>query len=157
MSERYEHNDTEKLYYFILLKYIFELFKRINCHINYIKYCNIMLINLIFLCLASLTLSSEPKLIYIQEVFRHGHRYPFHPSPFDNSTFILSMNSAGELTKQGRSMHYILGQNLHKTYWNKLFDGSPYLSTYNQSKFYVKSTNVNRTIESAQSQLLGIL
>lgn len=27
---------------------------------------------------------------------------------------------------------------------------------YNQSKFYFKSTNVNRTIESVQSQLLGL-
>ena len=53
-------------------------------------------------------------------------------------------------------MHYILGQNLYKFYWNQLFAGTPFANTYNQSKFYVKSTNFNRTIESAFSQLLGI-
>lgn len=53
-------------------------------------------------------------------------------------------------------MHYILGQNLYKVYWDQLFSGTPYLSTYNQSKIYVKSTNVNRTIQSVQSQLMGI-
>ncbi len=53
-------------------------------------------------------------------------------------------------------MHYILGQNLYKTYWDQLFSGTPYYNIYNQSKIYVKSTNVNRTIQSVQSQLLGI-
>jgi hypothetical protein len=53
-------------------------------------------------------------------------------------------------------MHYILGQHLYKNYWSQLFGNTPYSATYNQSKFYVKSTNVNRTIESVQSQLLGI-
>jgi hypothetical protein len=53
-------------------------------------------------------------------------------------------------------MHYILGQSLYKNYWNQLFGSTPYMNAYNQSKFYVKSTNFNRTIESAQSQLLGI-
>ena len=50
-------------------------------------------------------------------------------------------------------MHYVLGQQLYKQYWTKLFNDN----TYNQSRFYVKSTDVNRTIESAQSQLMGIL
>jgi len=53
-------------------------------------------------------------------------------------------------------MHYILGQNLYKEYWNKLFKDPQISNVYNQSKFYVKSTNVNRTIESVQSQLLGL-
>ena len=50
-------------------------------------------------------------------------------------------------------MHYVLGGHLFHEYWDRIF-GS--LREYNQSKFYVKSTDVNRTIESAQSQLLGI-
>jgi hypothetical protein len=96
------------------------------------------------------------KLIFVQEVFRHGHRYPLTGSTIDNSTFVTEIRSAGELTNLGKSMHYILGQNLYKTYWNQLFGSTPYMNNYNQSKFYVKSTDVNRTIESAQSQLLGI-
>lgn len=47
----------------------------------------------------------------------------------------------------------MLGQLLYEAYWDKLFGAN---RRYNQSKFYFKSTDVNRTIESIQSQLLGI-
>ncbi len=57
------------------------------------------------------------------------------------------------MTTNGKKMHYVLGQQLYKQYWSKLFNDNK----YNQSRFYVKSTDVNRTIESAQSQLMGIL
>jgi hypothetical protein len=100
---------------------------------------------------------TNPKLIYVQEVFRHGARFPIYPSKNDNSYYAKEQRSAGELTKQGKSMHYLLGQTLYTEYWEKLFPkGTPFNAVYNQSKFYVKSTNVNRTIESVQSQLAGI-
>jgi len=54
-------------------------------------------------------------------------------------------------------MHYILGQKLYDEYWMKLFANTSFEKTFNQSKFYVKSTNFHRTIESVQSQMLGIL
>jgi hypothetical protein len=47
----------------------------------------------------------------------------------------------------------MLGKLLYKDYWNKLFDNN---KVYNQSKFIFKATDVNRTIESLQSQILGI-
>ena len=47
----------------------------------------------------------------------------------------------------------MLGKMLFKDYWSKLFGSN---LKYNQSKFFFKSTDVNRTIESAQSQFLGI-
>jgi hypothetical protein len=112
---------------------------------------------LILLSMLSLSFAQvNKKLIYVQQVFRHGHRYLIYPSKNDNSTYVNQIHSNGELTKQGKSMHYILGQELYKRYWQTLFGATPYISTYNQSKFYVKSTNVNRTIESVQSQLAGI-
>lgn len=112
---------------------------------------------LILLSMLSLSFAQANKtLIYVQQVFRHGHRYLIYPSKNDNSTYVNQIHSNGELTKQGKSMHYILGQELYKRYWRTLFGDTPYISTYNQSKFYVKSTNVNRTIESVQSQLAGI-
>ena len=46
---------------------------------------------------------------------------------------------------------------MYEIYWDKLFAGTPFQYRYNQSKFLVKSTNYNRTIQSAQSHLLGIL
>ena len=47
----------------------------------------------------------------------------------------------------------MLGKMLFRDYWSKLFGDN---LRYNQSKFFFKSTNVNRTIESVQSQLMGI-
>lgn len=54
-------------------------------------------------------------------------------------------------------MHYLLGKKLYEQYWDKLFKGTPFEYRYNQSKFYIRSTNLDRTLESAQSHLLGIL
>lgn len=54
-------------------------------------------------------------------------------------------------------MQYLLGKKMYEKYWRQLFEGTPYETRYNQSKFYVKSTDVNRTIESAESHLYGIL
>lgn len=53
-------------------------------------------------------------------------------------------------------MHYLLGKTLFDEYWGKLFDNTVYYDKYNQSKFFIKSTDVNRTIESVQSHLMGL-
>lgn len=90
----------------------------------------------------------------VNELFRHGARYPIYLKKDDGSAnYTNGEHSFGELTTNGKKMHYVLGQQLYKQYWTKLFNDN----TYNQSRFYVKSTDVNRTIESAQSQLMGIL
>ena len=54
-------------------------------------------------------------------------------------------------------MQYVLGKLMYEKYWDLLFSGTPYATKYHPSQFYVKSTNVNRTIESVQAQLLGML
>ncbi len=43
-------------------------------------------------------------------------------------------------------MHYLLGNKIYGQYWDKLFNNTNYFDQYNQSKFYIKSTDVNRTI-----------
>ena len=58
---------------------------------------------------------------------------------------------AGELTNEGKRMHYLLGQRLKKDYWERLGLNN----TYNSSYVYIKSTNVNRTLESGESHFLG--
>lgn len=102
---------------------------------------------------ASLAQAQSPRLIFVQQVFRHGARYPIYPSPKDGSDFAIQQHAEGELTSQGKAMHYMLGKMLFQDYWGKLFGSN---NRYNQSKFYFKSTDVNRTIESIQSQLQGI-
>ena len=59
----------------------------------------------------------------------------------------------GELTRQGKSMQYKLGNILYKEYWHRLFGNN---NSYKQSKFYFRSTDTNRTIESLQCQLMGL-
>ena len=54
-------------------------------------------------------------------------------------------------------MHYVLGKLLYEKYWAQLFNNTPYMEKYNQTQFYVKSTDVNRTIESVESQIFGLL
>lgn len=95
------------------------------------------------------------KLIMVQELFRHGARYPIYPNKFDMSEYALADNSIGELTTQGKTMHYLLGKKM-KPYWEQLFENNPFTNPINNSRLYVKSTDVNRTIESCQSHLMGL-
>ena len=61
-----------------------------------------------FLFLISLLLSITcRKLLLLQVTFRHGARLPIYINPLDGSA---SMQNIGELTKQGKNMHYLLGQ-----------------------------------------------
>ncbi len=88
---------------------------------------------------------TQKKLIFVQELFRHGARYPIFPT-----------KSLGELTTEGKNMHYLLGKAMYNTYWNELFAGTEFSNQYNNSKFFFKSTDLNRTIESCQSHLMGL-
>ncbi|CDW82447.1 histidine acid phosphatase family protein [Stylonychia lemnae] len=54
----------------------------------------------------------------------------------------------------GRRQHYLIGKQLRKKY---ISDSPGFLSDkYNPNEVYVRATDINRTIESAQSQLLGL-
>ena len=54
-------------------------------------------------------------------------------------------------------MQYILGKSIYKKYWNKLFAGTAYSQKYHPSQILIVSTDINRTLESAQSQVVGLL
>lgn len=56
------------------------------------------------------------------------------------------MKLQGELTAQGKHMHYLLGKIIYQQYWEQLFSGTEYENKFDQSQFYVKSTDFNRTI-----------
>lgn len=53
-------------------------------------------------------------------------------------------------------MQYVLGKMMYDKYWRALFGGTPDQTSYNPHAVYVRSTNLNRTIQSALSQLQGI-
>jgi len=51
---------------------------------------------LILIVAAFLTLvSTKPKLIMVQELFRHGARYPIYPNDIDKSSYALKDNAMG--------------------------------------------------------------
>ena len=98
----------------------------------------------LFLWLASI----RCELLQVLELFRHGAREAL----FDwwNAE---DFTHWGELTPVGMRQHYNLGQVLRKIY----IDDLHFLSeAYNPDEIYVRSTDVNRTIMSAMSQLYGL-
>lgn len=82
------------------------------------------------------------------EIFRHGAREPVYD--YYNPDYF---SSKGELTSVGMRQHYVLGSTLRKEYIEKLHFLSEH---YNASEIRVYSTNYNRTIMSAMSQLYGL-
>ena len=100
-----------------------------------------------FLFILFLPLISS-KLLMVIEFSRHGAREPIYDflnaKPFD---------SKGELTPVGMKQHYLLGKTLRSMY----IENETFLSpSYHPKEIYVRSTNYNRTILSAISQLYGL-
>ena len=57
----------------------------------------------------------------------------------------------GELTNIGKQQHYNLGQFFRSRYGNVLLDDN-----YSENQIYIRTSDVDRTHESAQSNLAGI-
>jgi len=103
-----------------------------------------LLVASLFLALVSVSCVDKPDLVI--EVFRHGARGALYKTyDIDNKWG----NNVGELTSGGMRMHYLLGSALKKKY-------PDLLSKYDPVDIYVRSTDVNRTIMSAYSQLAGV-
>ncbi|KRX08511.1 hypothetical protein PPERSA_12992 [Pseudocohnilembus persalinus] len=89
------------------------------------------------------------KLVQVIEIFRHGTRGPLY-NIYD---WQEQQENMGELLPAGMRQHYELGKQLRKEYIEEL----EFLSeNYDPTKFSIYSTNKNRTIQSAQAQLLGL-
>eukprot|EP00347_Sterkiella_histriomuscorum_P010471 403376154 len=82
------------------------------------------------------------------EVTRHGARAGIRKDYF-NTNWIK-----GELTNVGKRQHYLLGHQVAQKYQQK-YKG--FLDpNFNSNEIYVRATDYNRTIESAQAQIQGI-
>jgi len=79
---------------------------------------------------------------------RHGARAPLMQEYTTNFTV-----TTGMLTPQGMRQRYLLGRYARERYTEKykLLD-----SDYNEGQIFIQSTDVNRTIQSAYSELLGL-
>lgn len=59
------------------------------------KNSHICLFIILVACIIGAISQEDPKLIYVQEVFRHGHRYPIYSSKADGSSYIDDIRSSG--------------------------------------------------------------
>jgi len=121
--------------------------------------CMILLLN----NLPSGECKKEKQLQLVQILFRHGDRTPTRnlsmltnakpvtPQDWDPTTK-LGLN-IGQLTPRGMEMHYVLGNQLNNHYkaYNLLTDDG----CYNNGEVWVNSTWLDRTHQSALSQLAG--
>lgn len=88
--------------------------------------------------------------VYIAEVCRHGARSPWAYAPWDNDG---RWTASEQITPSGLRMQYLLGYELR----NRFILQEQFLSqNYRDGEVYAYSTDYNRTIMSAQSQMLGL-
>lgn len=109
---------------------------------------------LILFCIQNILLfkeESDDKLLFVLEHFRHGARGPYKSFDYDNweDLFDVKWNGSGELTSLGMRMHYLLGVAFRNKYKDFISN------EYNPNEIFVISTDLNRTIMSAYSNLLG--
>ncbi|CAG9861469.1 unnamed protein product [Phyllotreta striolata] len=94
---------------------------------------------------------ADDQLEAVIVIFRHGDRTPIKPYPNDpykdKSYWPVGF---GQLTNEGKQRHYQLGRWLRSRY-----DG--FLpSTYSENDIYVRSTDIDRTLMSAEANLAGL-
>ena len=98
------------------------------------------------------TLSNNETLLFVLEHYRHGARGPC--SGLDSSytdIFNQTWNGYGELTHQGILQFFHIGLANKEKYKNLISTDEP-----NPSEVLFYSTNINRTIMSAQSLMIGL-
>lgn len=93
----------------------------------------------------------EGELIFAHVLFRHGDRTPIDPYPNDPWKDPSHWTTGwGQLTNAGKHRHLELGRWLRNRYSALLS------STYTNNEVYVRSTDVDRTLMSAESNLAGL-
>lgn len=94
-------------------------------------------------------LYAQTSLELVQVVFRHGDRTPIDPFPKDTHKDYWT-EGFGQLTNIGKQQHYELGQFIRQRYQGFLNE------SYNCDEVLINSTNVDRTLMSAESNLAGL-
>ncbi|KAG1682396.1 Testicular acid phosphatase [Nymphon striatum] len=110
-----------------------------------------ILIGFIFFSFYLTSSCSAQELKLSQVVYRHGQRSPslFYPNDPHKKFWA---DGRGQLTNVGRMDEYKLGQFLRKRYDNNKFLNK----TFKHSDIYVRSSEVNRVLESAELVLAGL-
>lgn len=87
----------------------------------------------------------------VYQVTRHGARCGIYTDYFQEKS---PWWRKGELTQNGKRQQYLIGEEVRERYMvkNKLLDEA----RYNPKEIMVRSTDINRTIESAMAQMLSL-
>ncbi|XGW09326.1 hypothetical protein V3C99_011545 [Haemonchus contortus] len=98
----------------------------------------------------------DMELILVQAVWRHGDRSPtktFPTDPFQEKDWTFGGGGFGQLSPIGMKQHLNFGKLLRRIY----VDEMKFLSKkYSSKEIYIRSTDRNRTLLSAMSNLLGM-
>ena len=111
----------------------------------------IFIILLIFSSLK--VIKSEEKIIFAWQIHRHGARAPYKGVVNNTDVYHENWTEIEELTEVGKRMLYLLGVKTRKRYVDKY---NLLSKEYNPQEIYIRSTDVNRTIESIESLLQGL-
>ncbi|KAI6198051.1 hypothetical protein M3Y94_01299300 [Aphelenchoides besseyi] len=96
--------------------------------------------------------AEDGDLVFVQTLWRHGDRNPNHHFPKDKfpiTEWSEGGSGLGQLTPVGMSQHKHLGQALRQRYHSLVNE------RYVSNEIYIHSTDINRTIVSAISNMIG--
>ena len=127
------------------------------------------LLTLVFPCSAQVERSLSPRpppsitihrvqaepgaLKFVHVIFRHGDRTPISHYPTDPFSARSEWPvGPGQLSSEGKRQHFLLGQRLRQTYGGGRLLGE----VYSEEEVEVRSTDVDRTLMSAQANLAGL-
>ncbi|XP_057551253.1 lysosomal acid phosphatase isoform X2 [Hippopotamus amphibius kiboko] len=89
-------------------------------------------------------------LRFVTLLYRHGDRSPVKTYPKDPYQEDIWPQGLGQLTKEGMLQHWELGQALRQRYHGFLN------TSYHRQEVYVRSTDFDRTLMSAEANLAGL-